>query len=308
MSVKDGHEFSRTDGTVDDSPLLSDVAFNRNAFQDGRHVSPFDRNRVSVGLDQITVRLVQGIHEEDFRAVAGRAVMGTTGIDPENLPKELPWEELLKGGLQTALETQVVVFEVAGISRACTHQLVRTRKATFHQQSQRATYMGDHPDVRMPESIWRRPAAREAYLMAIEAAHEAYRIATRANVSYQDARFILPEASQTYIVCEYPLRTFIETYAYRGCAMFQWEHVHVMREMRRLLVEAHPWLDPYIKISCEKTGPAKVLVGSIAGVSEREVPHHCTFQGWEKVDEQCDFEWGLEEARVYRPDPELTIG
>lgn len=295
----------------DDQPLLSDKAFNRHAKQDGTHISPYANNRVSVGLDDIVVTLEQGINEDDFKRVAGMATMATTGIDPRNLPDNLPWEEMLKGGLQTALESQVVVFNVGGISRVCTHQLVRTRKAAFHQQSQRATFMGDRPDTRMPESVWNNPRVRVAYLDALEEAHRAYKIACEQNVSYQDARFILPEGSQTSITCEYPLRTFIETYAYRGCSMFQWEHVHVMREMRRLLVEAHPWLDPYIKISCEKTPPVMMTAVGENGkpdVQFEYAAHHCTFQGWERVNEQCDFEWADEEARVYKPAKELRIG
>jgi hypothetical protein len=74
--------------------------------------------------------------------------------------------------------------------------------------------------------------------------------------------------------------------------MFQWEHVYVMREMRRLLIAAHPWLEPYVRISCER-GP----------VADRR----CQYQGWESVDEQCDFEWGREDNRSYRPAKELRI-
>lgn len=285
------------------SKLLNDVAFNKHSKQDGGHISPFGQGRVDVGLENITVRLVQGINEEAFRTVVGRSVMATNGIDPDNPPEVMPWEEMLKGGLQTALETQVVVFEVAGASRTLTHQLVRTRKASFHQQSQRAAFMGERPNVRMPASVERSPIAKAAFLTAVEAAREAYRIICEEDVSYQDARFILPEGTETYILCEYSLRTFADTYAYRGCSMFQWDHVYVMREMRRLLVEAHPWLDSYIKISCEKTGPA-----ALPSQGNQTVPHHCTFQGWEEVEDQCDFPWAKEEARTYQPAKELKIG
>lgn len=281
--------FSRQSDDLTVTPLLRDAAFNRKTVQDGNHVSPFDNARIDIGLDNIEVRLVQGINEEDFASVLGRGVQATTGIDPANPPEEMPWQEVLKGGLQMGLETQVVVFEVAGVTRTCTHQLVRTRKAAFHQQSQRATFMGEFPDVRMPESIWRDVYAREAFVRSVEAAWASYRTAVQADISYQDARFILPEATQTYILLEYPLRTFLETYAYRGCTMFQWEHVHVMREARRLLVERHPWLEPHIKISCEKQ-------------------KRCTFMGWESVEEQCDFPWAKEENRVYQPDRKLRIG
>lgn len=224
------------------------------------------------------------------------------------------WEEMLKGGLQTALETQVIVFAVSGVSRTCTHQLVRTRSASFHQQSQRASYYGDHPEVRMPESVWRNPKARRAFMEALDAADEAYRIACDEDISYQDARYILTEGTTNYILCEYSVREFLNVFAYRGCSMFSWEIVHVMREMRRLLIAEYPWLEPYVKISCEKTGPARVPtfveipergkmpVMSGGNSATMEVAHHCTFQGWENVEGQCDFPWAREEARTFKPE------
>jgi len=269
--------------------LLDDAPFAKHSNSGGLHNSPYDQSRIDVATDNLIVRMVQGINELNFSQVVGRGVMATTGIDQDKLGEDLPWEEMMKGGLQTALETQVVVFEVFGVSRVCTHQLVRTRKATFHQQSQRATYMGKEPNLRMPEMVFRNVKARNAWKTAALASVAAYNEACDGGISYQDARWILPEGTETYIQCEYPLRTFLETYAYRGCVMFQWEHVAIMRQMRNLLVQAHPWLEPYVKISCEKI-------------------HKCTFQGWERVEGHCEFPWAKEDNRTYQPDKKLRIG
>jgi len=211
------------------------------------------------------------------------------------------WEEMLKGGLQTALESQVIVFAVSGISRTCTHQLVRSRRAAFHQQSQRASFYGVAPEVRMPESVWLNPRARRAALDAYAAAQEAYRIICEEDISYQDARFVLPEGTTNYILCEYNVKEFRDVFAYRGCSMFSWEIVHVMREMRRLLVEAHPFLADLIKISCEKTSRAKDRDPGYATLPGGEgAAHTCTFQGWERVDGQCDFPWARDTNRTFR--------
>jgi flavin-dependent thymidylate synthase len=208
------------------------------------------------------------------------------------------WEEMLKGGLQTALETQVIVFAVKGASRTCTHQLVRSRKAAFHQQSQRASYMGDGPECRMPESVWRNPRARAAFLQSVTASWRAYRIACEEDISYQDARFVLPEGTTNFIMLEYPIREFLNVYAYRACSMFQWEIVEVMRKCRDALVTAHPFMEPYVKISCEKTGPVMNPPGSGIQIAE----HHCTFQGWESPEGQCDFPWAKDELRTFKPE------
>ena len=172
--------------------------------------------------------------------------------------------------------------------------------------------MGDAPECRMPESVWRVPEARRAFFSSVMTSWNAYRAICDMDISYQDARFVLPEGTTNFIMLEYPVREFLNVYAYRGCSMFQWEIVQVMRECRRVLVEAHPWLEPYVKISCEKTGPA--VIGTTAsllsgpdadnGIEYKDVTveHHCTFQGWEDVEGQCDFPWAKQEARTFKPE------
>lgn len=287
--LRDLHSTSREYGDMSETNLLRDVAFNRHSMNSGHHVSPLDNGQVQIGADGINVALVQGIDEEAFKRTLSMTTRATIGMDLEGKSMEQlfsedtrDWEEMLKGGLQTALETQVIVFAVSGVSRTCTHQLVRSRKAAFHQQSQRASYSGDMPEGRMPESVWRNVRARRAWLSAKFASDEAYRTICEEDISYQDARYVLLEGTTTYIMCEYSVREFMNVFAYRGCSMFSWEIVSVMREMRRLLIEAHPWMEPYVKISCEKV-------------------QRCTFQGWETVEGQCDFPWAKEELRTFQP-------
>jgi thymidylate synthase (FAD) len=288
-----------------ETELLRDVAFNRHSINDGHHVSPYDNDLLQVGDDGIHVNLVQGLNPE-FEKVLSKATRATIGIDlysPDEDTRD--WEEMLRGGLQTALESQVLVFEVSGVSRACTHQIVRTRKAAFHQQSMRASYYGSGPEQRVPESIWRAPdEVRLVWAAAIEACREAYVTACEANISYQDARYILPEGTTNYIMMEYPLREFINVYAYRGCSMFQWEIVTVMRMAREILVRLYPWLDPYIKISCEKTKGALDAHSDTNAPLYKDEPeafaHTCTFQGWESVEGQCPFPWARESNRSFR--------
>lgn len=278
------YQFSRQLGELDPNILLADEAFNKHLYNDGHHISPYNQGRIDVGLDNLEVRLLQGIDEDAFARTLSRAQRATIGMPADSFDDDnRDWEEMLKGGLQTALETQTIIFEVYGVARATTHQIVRSRRAAFHQQSMRASYFGDRPNFRMPESVWRNEKAREAWEVAIDAAHRAYDFACEEGVSYQDARYILPIGTETYIMCEYPVREFLNVYAYRACSMFQWEICHVVRKMGEILGEAHPWLKPYIKISCQSA-------------------KKCTFQGWEDVEKGCDFPWATWEDRVYKPE------
>jgi hypothetical protein len=280
--------------------VTKDVAFNRIDFDDGAVRSPFDDGHINVGDDDIYVELVQDFNDEDLQKVFTYAINATLGIDPRNPPEPVDWEEMMKGGLQTALEDIRISFGVYRVARACTHQIVRSRRAAFHQQSMRAHYYGERPGFRIPESVWINEAARDAFIEAMTASHRAYAIACAHGVSYQDARYILPEGTENFILCEYSLAEFIAVYAYRACSMFQWEIVSMMRSMRDVLVKAHPWLDPYVKISCEKTHGAIDDDGHNSGRSDEAIAHACTFQGWEEVEEQCDFPWARETNRQFK--------
>lgn len=355
----DRPDYSQADTGQEVPKLLADVGFNSHKTNTGKHVSPYDEGRVLVGLDELTVRLVQGVNEEWLTNVLSRALRATTGIplsdtDPPSVEDR---EEMMRGGLQAALETQTIVFEVTGASRALTHQLVRTRKAGFHQQSQRATWYGDRPNFRMPRSVFVEterqlgpkrsgareilPSVQEAWDWALMACWGAYKAACDAGVSYQDARYILPEGTTNYILCEYTLREFMNVFAYRGCSMFLWEMVGCMREMRRVLIEAHPFLEPHVKISCERTGKeCSICHGSgylhamdnvpatteeIEDALTADDPKYevkscygcdglggegrkCTFQGWENVEGVCDFPWAKQDNRIFLPTPKYRIG
>lgn len=320
----------------DNNPLLRDVAFNRHSRNEKggwHHVSPLAHSMNLAGTDGIEVRLLQGLPpRDDIAKVMSRAMNGTTGFDVSldqdggGPVTDEAWTDMLRGGLQAVMEAFVIVFEVSGVSRACTHQIVRSRRAGFHQQSQRATsYVtpeGVGPDVRIPESVWQKitdideeggvlGSNNQMLAGAVDQVlywtRRAYRLACEADVSYQDARYLLPEGTVNYIMCEYTLREFLAVYDYRACSMFNWEIVHVVRRMGELLKEQSPWLvgtgaEP--KISCQRT---RVAIDATEAAPEGYHPgpdagkHACTFQGWERVEGQCGFDWARESNRTFKP-------
>jgi thymidylate synthase (FAD) len=243
--------------------------------------SPSDTGMVQVGTDGIQIELVMDFRDEDFDRISRLAQSAGSGA-PQMLIDDKDADEALEGGLAyQSMEDFKFVFAVRGVTRAVTHMLVRTRQASFKQQSQQDTWQGDTPEFRMPESVWVNPVVRREWIAALMVAHRAYNLAIEADVQYKDARYIMPEGTANFILCEYDLRHFMEMYAYRGCVMFQEELVYVMRTMRDMLVQSHPYLDPALRISCEKV-------------------HKCTFQGPERVEETCTFPWAKEDNRVYR--------
>ena len=243
------------------------------------HKSPWDNGIVRIGNDGIEVVLALDYDDAALNTISRWARSASTGGLYGRMNEDEPLG-ILHGGLAfQSLEGIRIAFGVRGASRVLTHQLVRSRASAFKQQSQRDCYYGEMPEFRMPESVWRNPELRPAWINALRAAHHAYNRAVDADIPYEDARYILPEGTTNFILCEYSLKEFLALYAYRGCVMFQGEMVAVMRAMRKLLVEHHPYLEPHIKITCERV-------------------HKCTFQGPEATANSCDFPWARKDTKT----------
>ena len=70
-------------------------------------------------------------------------------------------------GHMSPMEHVSFSFYVEGISRACSHQLVRHRLASYSQQSQRYVRL-DQFDYVVPPAIEKNPKAREIFIQAME--------------------------------------------------------------------------------------------------------------------------------------------
>lgn len=258
------------------------AASKRMSLDNGRSKSPSDNGVIKVGTDGIEVALVQDFADADLDKMGRWAQAASVGAPEAVRERENP-EEFLEGGLASqSLEDIRIAFAVRGVSRVLTHQLVRTRAAAFKQQSQRDCWYGMMPEFRMPESVWAHNGVRNRWIYALAEAHKAYNYAIDQDIPYEDARYLLPEGTTNFILCEYSLRTFKETYAYRGCVMFQDEYVKTIRAMRALLIESHPYLAKHIQISCEPV-------------------HRCTYQGRERIEDACDLPWAIEKDRAFKP-------
>ena len=254
----------------------------------GEHVSPLGDGKIDRQFSGIEVMLLHWPDETNFKEMVYKASTATRG----NKLEEKKWDpkvvdDAFKGGLNQCLEWETVVFEISGVSRGLTHELVRTRKASFAQQSMRHTNMGI-PAMRLPAEIANNPEAKRIWVKAIETSQIAYRGLVELDIPFQDARTVLPIATETYVIASYPLGEFLNTYAYRACEMFYPEMVYLFRVMKDTLLTECSWLRPYVLISCEKTGPKGPHL------------HQCTYQGWERVEGHCTFPWAKEENRVWK--------
>lgn len=113
-------------------------------------------------------------------------------------------------------------FAIEGISRACSHQLVRHRVASFSQQSQRYIPVRRLRErAIIPATIKKK--APELFSSHIEASSEAYQGLVEAGVPREDARFVLPNATETSLLMTMDSRSLYHFFGLRCCNRAQWE-------------------------------------------------------------------------------------
>ena len=163
-------------------------------------------------------------------------------------------ENRIREGHESIIEHASVTFEISGISRACTHQLVRHRLASYSQESQRYVDMSD-PAFVVPPGVAGNPTAREVWDRFVDSVAETYRQLRAHGVRKEDARFILPNATATRIVVTMNYRSLRHFFAVRCDPAAQWEIRALAREMLRLVHQQAPFVfrDLYEQFANEDT-------------------------------------------------------
>lgn len=144
--------------------------------------------------------------------------------DPMKLVKHL-----YKGGHHSVFEHIYFTFKIEGISRACSHQLVRHRHCSFTQRSQRYCSEDGFQYV-TPETI-----PDLDMNLAMERIGDWYNCYQSEGIPNEDARYILPNACATSLYLSCSLRELIHMANERLCVRAQWEIRDLLREMCRLV-------------------------------------------------------------------------
>lgn len=150
--------------------------------------------------------------------------------DPKN-PEALV-KHLYLNGHHSVFEHIYFTFKLEGISRVCSHQLVRHRMCAFTQRSQRYC-SEDDTNVVLPPSI-SLGYEEEVYASAVQNVRKAYKdLHTVNKVPKEDARYLLPNGTETAMYLSCNLRELIHICNERLCLRAQWE----IRMLVSLMVE-----------------------------------------------------------------------
>jgi thymidylate synthase (FAD) len=154
----------------------------------------------------------------------------------------------------SVLEHAVFTFSVKGISRACSHQLVRHRIASYSQQSQRHVDPTKNRDWYVtPKTIAekfneiQRDAIGVRYHSMMKRLAEFYSELVVYGVPEEDARFVLPNACKTNIVITMNCRELRHFFKLRCAKKAQWEIRDMANRMLGLCMKEAPTIFGDIK-------------------------------------------------------------
>ena len=213
------------------------------------------------------------------------------GLTPE---KTAAFVEMLSEiGHESPIEHVSFTFGVEGISRACSHQLVRHRIASYSQKSQR--YVSeDSFEYVIPPEVEGIPEAKEEFIRQMQEIEIGYKrlaeLLTNKHVenfksqgldekqalqkakkkAFEDARFLLPNACETKIIVTMNARSLNNFFRHRCCNRAQWEIKQVADKMLEEVLKVAPNLFKNAGPSCV-FGPCpegKMTCGRIKSVRE----------------------------------------
>lgn len=159
-------------------------------------------------------------------------------------------------GHESPIEHISFTFGIEGVSRACTHQLVRHRLASYSQQSQRYVDLSETYKYITPPAIKEDEELLELYEKANDEIFGFYKeLSNKLENKYieegmkekdakkraiEDARYILPNACETKIIVTMNARELLHFFKERCCNRAQWEIREVANQMLDLCLEVAP--------------------------------------------------------------------
>ena len=177
------------------------------------------------------------------------------------------------------VEHVTFTFGIEGISRACSHQIVRHRLASYSQQSQR--YVGQLSKKSggfhfiVPPSI-EKIGKKQWFIEKMETIQKWYdelveMLGNKGESAFEDARFLLPNAAETKIIITMNARELLHFFRVRCCNRAQWEIRAMAIEMLRLAKQVSPHIFKDAGPGCvnDKCPEGKMTCGKMAEVREK---------------------------------------
>lgn len=177
--------------------------------------------------------------------------------------------EYIANTIPSSWEFVDYTFLIEGVSRGFTHQLVRTRHASFAQQTMRVLKMEEWKYHTGPSLM--DPKRFEIYDRTMKEIAVGYDVLVDMGAEVEDARGVLPTAIHTNILMKCNLRTFVETVRKRTSPRVQGEYREFLQLAVKAVHEVHPWIDLFLARTADKAAAElNEKIMGIAGMSKEE--------------------------------------
>jgi thymidylate synthase (FAD) len=181
-------------------------------------------------------------------------------MSQEEMTKELDY---ISKTIRSSWEFVSYTFEVHDVTRAYTHQQVRTRTGKYAQQAQRVVNMSDF-EALLPASVVEKGQS-SAWKECMLAIGKAYKLMFNAGVPAQDCRGVLPTNVFTNIICQFDLRTLADLVGKRDNPRAQGEYTNVIQAMVAEAMKVHPWIEPFLYPERNKTPATDTIFRQLMG-------------------------------------------
>ncbi len=141
-------------------------------------------------------------------------------------------KKIMEWGHFSVLEHAYASFKIEGISRACSHQLVRHRHLSFVQESQRYVQLNKNDFVNPFTDKVNSELAEQLF----KKSYSLYKLLRISGIPLEDARFILPIGSKTNLVVTGNFRAWREFLQKRLIPQAQWEIRGLAEQIKKELV------------------------------------------------------------------------
>ena len=159
--------------------------------------------------------------------------------------------KLLESGHESPFEHISFTFGIEGISRACSHQFVRHRMASFSQRSQRYCFEDGFNYIE-PEDINENENEDKFFRDFMRHSKEVYSKLIDKGVKPEDARMVLPNACETKIIVTMNARELLHFFKLRCCKRAQKEIREVAFMMKNICRKVAPNVFQYAGPNCLK--------------------------------------------------------
>ena len=151
-------------------------------------------------------------------------------------------ETCCKLGHFSVLEFASFTVRIDGVSRSCTHQLVRHRLASFVELSQRYTKIDTDEDwYVIPPEVKASDRASVDYEIAMAECADRYNNLLKTGIKPEDARYVLPQSTKTSVTMRMNARELKHFLSLRLDKVAQWEIRELANRIESELMGIEGW-------------------------------------------------------------------